>query len=164
MAVPSGWINRDGPSFKQNSSSKPHEGPVDSNVSTARTATANVSARRRRLVRAGRKPSRGGSGGAGVGGLWYGLFPAAAPAAVTAGVTGGVLLGGALLAAFSGVATDPLQRRFGLHQRRLRRLIDGLERALLEQTGRFTVRDHYVARVLDLLDAVSAAYRLTRPG
>lgn len=91
--------------------------------------------------------------GAGLGGLFYGAFPAGAPLLMTAGVTGGLLGVAAILASVSGVVTDPIQRRLGLHQRRLRRLVDALEAELLEGGGkRFTVRDHYAARLMDLLD------------
>lgn len=99
--------------------------------------------------------------GAGAGGVWYGLFPAAAPAAVTVGLTGGLIAASAVLTAFSGVVTDPVQRRLGIHRRRLNKLVDCLEQALLgEEESRFTVRDHYVARVLDLLEGLSLAWRV----
>lgn len=91
--------------------------------------------------------------GAGLGSLFYGAFPVAGPAIATAGVTVGLLGLGALLATFSGVLTDPLQARLGLHQRRLLRLIDALEKQLLTGGGeRYQLRDHYAARLLDLLD------------
>ncbi len=91
--------------------------------------------------------------GAGIGGLFYGAFPAGAPLLLTVGVTGGLIGLAAILASISGVVTDPLQRRLGLHQRRLRRLIDALERELLEGSNqRFAVRDHYAARLLDVMD------------
>src|SRR5207245_9095468 len=61
--------------------------------------------------------------GASLGGLWYGLFPATAGTGLLAATTGGVFLTGAVLAAFSGIVTDPLQRRLGLHRRRLLRLL-----------------------------------------
>jgi hypothetical protein len=94
--------------------------------------------------------------GAGVGGLWYGLFPAVAPAAVTIGTTGGLIAAGAVFAAFSGVISDPIQRRLGLHQRRLRKLLDALEKELRgEGEARFTVRDHYVARIFDLFEGLN---------
>lgn len=98
--------------------------------------------------------------GAGLGGVWYGLFPAAAPAAMTIGMTGGLMAFAAVLAAFSGVVTDPVQRKLGLHQRRLRKLIDCLETELGgEGESRFTVRDHYVARLLDVFEGLNVAYR-----
>jgi hypothetical protein len=72
--------------------------------------------------------------GAGLGGLWYGVFPAAVSPALIGGVTGGLLAVSSVAAAFAGILADPVQRRLGLHQRRLRRLIDALERQW--ETGR----------------------------
>ncbi len=46
--------------------------------------------------------------GAGLGGLWYSLFPAAPGPGLLAATTAGVFLGGAMLAAFSGVLPRPL--------------------------------------------------------
>ena len=101
--------------------------------------------------------------GSGAGALWYGVFPAAAPAALSIGLTGGLLAAGAVVAAFSGVVTDPIQRGLGLHQRRLGRLIDCLERELTGQgDSRFTVRDHYVARTLDVIEALGLVWRAAR--
>jgi hypothetical protein len=99
--------------------------------------------------------------GAGLGSLWYGAFPVSASAAATVTLTGGVLAGFALLSAFSGMATDPIQKRLGLHERRLNKLLDGLDHSLIEGRGEFRPRDHYAARVFDLFDMVSAAYRVT---
>jgi hypothetical protein len=101
--------------------------------------------------------------GASLGSVWYGAFPVAASPALIAGMTGGLIATGALAAAFAGLLADPLQRSLGLHQRRLRRLVDALERHVREgQDGGFIVRDHYVARLLDLFDLLGAAYRLAR--
>ena len=94
--------------------------------------------------------------GAGLGGVWYGLFPTVAPAALSVGATGGLVAFGAVFSAFSGVVNDPVQRRLGIHQRRLRKLVTCLEQELKgEGEARFTVRDHYVARVLDLLEGLN---------
>jgi hypothetical protein len=99
--------------------------------------------------------------GAGLGGLWYGAFPAAPSLALVSGLTGGLLLGAATVAAFAGLATDPLQRRLGLHQRRLARLIDALERQTADPSApAYAVHDHYAARVLDLFDWLACAHRL----
>ena len=101
--------------------------------------------------------------GSGAGALWYGVLPAAAPAALTIGLTGGLLAAGAVVGAFSGVVTDPIQRRLGLHHRRLRRLIDCLERELTGKgDSRFVVRDHYVARTLDVIEALGLVWRAAR--
>ncbi len=98
--------------------------------------------------------------GAGLGGLWYGLYPVAAGPGLLAATMGGVFLGGAVLAAFSGIVTDPLQRRLGLHRRRLLRLMQELERILCGEAGQdLTLRDHYVARLADVLDLIALALR-----
>jgi hypothetical protein len=96
-------------------------------------------------------------------GLWQGLFPVQAGAGLAAGMTGGLLVAFSAFAAFSGVVTDPIERRTGLHRRRLAKLIDTIE-ADLRGTGgaRFEVRAHYVARVVDLVDWLRIAYRVAR--
>jgi hypothetical protein len=94
--------------------------------------------------------------------LWYAAFPAAPSAVLMAGLTGGLMAGASVVAAFAGIVADPVQRRLGLHQRRLHRLLDALHRQLLDpQAPGFAVHDHYVARLLDLFDLVGTAYRLT---
>ncbi|MBL8672851.1 MAG: hypothetical protein JNK11_19485 [Alphaproteobacteria bacterium] len=93
--------------------------------------------------------------GSSLGALWLALFPAAVPTALVVGVTGGIVLGATMVATLAGVIVDPAQRRLGLHQRRLRRLVDSLERQMRgDPDHRFAVRDHYVARLLDLFDLV----------
>lgn len=94
------------------------------------------------------------------GAVWYALFPAAASPLFVAGVTGSVLAGAAVLTAFAGIVADPVQRRLGLHGRRLERLVDVLERYLRGEAARLVVRDHYVARLLDLFDLLRIAYKL----
>jgi hypothetical protein len=99
--------------------------------------------------------------GAGLGSLWYGAFPAAPSVALVSGLTGGLVLGAATVAAFAGLVTDPVQRRLGLHQRRLLRLVDALERQTADPSApAYAVHDHYVARVLDLFDWLACAHRL----
>jgi hypothetical protein len=100
--------------------------------------------------------------GASLGGLWYSLFPAAAGPGLLAATTAGVFLGGAMLAAFSGVVTDPLQRRLGLHRGRLERLLRVLEADLCGEPGRNRLmRDHYVARLADIFDLIALAMRVS---
>jgi hypothetical protein len=67
-------------------------------------------------------------------------------------------------ACFAGILTDPIQRALGLHRRRLARLIDALERHFDDPGAQgFVARDHYVARLLDLIDLIAGAYRLAAP-
>jgi len=92
---------------------------------------------------------------------YYAVFPAAASPALIAGTAGTVLAVGAVLTAFAGVLTDPLQRRMGLHKRRLTKLLNALEKELVGRVpDRMALHDHYVARVLDLVDMMVLASRL----
>ena len=91
--------------------------------------------------------------GSWLGGLYYSIFSVKTPALLFAGVMAGIMIPLAALTAFAGVVADPLQRRFGLHQRRLNKLLDNFEETLLgNDAARFVVRDHYVARVMDFVD------------
>jgi hypothetical protein len=98
--------------------------------------------------------------GAGIGSLWYALFQAEPSLGLIASVTGGLVLASAIVSAFAGIISDPLLRVTGLHQRRLHHLIDSLAAELRDGATRFRVRDHYVARVFDLLDLARTVLQL----
>jgi hypothetical protein len=99
--------------------------------------------------------------GGALGSLWYTLFPIAPSAVLVAGLTGGLLAASTVASAFAGVVADPVQRRLGLHQLRLRRMLDALERQMKDPAAPgFVVHDHYVARLLDLFDVAGALARL----
>lgn len=99
-----------------------------------------------------------------LGGLWYGLFPARPSVGLISFTTGGLMLAATTFAAFAGIVADPIQRALGLHRARLRRMVAALERQFFEPLAPgFMVRDHYVARLLDLFDLIGAAVRLSRP-
>jgi len=99
--------------------------------------------------------------GAGLGSLWYAMFPAVPPAMLVAGLSGGLMVAASCLAAFAGLISDPVQRRLGLHTRRLNRMLDALERQMLDPAApAYAVHDHYVARLLDVFDLLGSAYRL----
>ena len=99
--------------------------------------------------------------GAGLGGLWYAMFPVAPAALLVVGLTGGLMIAASCVAAFAGLISDPVQRRLGLHARRLNRMLDALERQMLDPAApAYAVHDHYVARLLDVFDLLGSAYRL----
>ncbi len=99
--------------------------------------------------------------GTGLGSLWYAMFPAAPAVLLVAGLTGGLMVAASCVAAFAGLISDPVQRRLGLHTRRLNRMLDALERQMLDPAApAFAVHDHYVARLLDVFDLLGSAYRL----
>jgi hypothetical protein len=101
--------------------------------------------------------------GAGLGSVWYSIFPAAPAFALVAGLTGGLVALASVASAFAGIAADPVQRRLGLHRRRLLMLLDSLEQQMRDPAApAFALRDQYVARLLDLFDLAGAAYRLAR--
>lgn len=101
--------------------------------------------------------------GATAGAAWYALFPVAVPPALALGATAGLAGLGAVAVAFAGVLADPIQARLGVHQRRLRRLIDAMERAFFADEGAgFEAREHYLARVFDLADVAAATLRAVR--
>jgi hypothetical protein len=99
--------------------------------------------------------------GGALGSVWYTLFPVAPSAVLIAGLTGGLLAASTVASAFAGVVADPVQRKLGLHQRRLQRMLDALERQMADPAAPgFVVHDHYVARLMDLFDVASALVRL----
>ncbi|MBM3487247.1 MAG: hypothetical protein FJX67_11555 [Alphaproteobacteria bacterium] len=99
--------------------------------------------------------------GAGVVGFWSAGATKTGAATLALGMTGGMMAVATVLVAFAGVVTDPIQRRLGVHDARLHRLIDCLAAALRGEDGaQFVVRDVYVARVLDLIDVLRAARTL----
>ncbi len=98
-----------------------------------------------------------------LGAFWYGAFPVAASAGLIAMVTAGAAGAGAMVAAFVGVLTDPLQRVTGLHRRRLLRLIDAVHRQFAtHEAPTFIARDHYVARLLGLMELAGSVHRLAK--
>ena len=95
-----------------------------------------------------------------LGSLYYGIFPASTSVALLTASTGTILAALAILSSFSGIITDPIQYKLGIHGRRLNRLIDSLENELKGLgDSRFKIRDQYIARVFDLLDLVMKAAR-----
>ncbi|HEU0223084.1 MAG TPA: DUF6635 family protein [Paracoccaceae bacterium] len=101
--------------------------------------------------------------GATLGGVYYGLFPATSSAALLVGTT--AALGGlaAVVTTFSGLLADPVQKALGLHERRLLRLIDSLERQFVTETAPgFAAHEHYVARLLDLADVLTGVVRAVK--
>jgi len=98
--------------------------------------------------------------GGALGSVWYALFPVAPSAVLVTALTGGLFAASTVASAFAGVVADPVQRKLGLHQLRLRRMLDALERQMRDPAAPgFVVHDHYVARLLDLFDVAGALVR-----
>ena len=98
--------------------------------------------------------------GSTLGAWYYGIFPASASLGLTAAATGALMAATGILAALSMVLVDPLLAKTGFHRRRLERFIDALNHEL---TGKdrihYRVKDHYLARVLDLVDLLKLGAR-----
>ncbi|MBU2885313.1 hypothetical protein KO507_05995 [Gilvimarinus agarilyticus] len=92
--------------------------------------------------------------GQGVGQWYYALFPVTPGIELVVLSTLGVMLVFAVLACFSGLLSDPVQALLGIHQRRLYRMLDALERDIKASTsGSFRPKDAYLARLMDIIDA-----------
>lgn len=101
--------------------------------------------------------------GAGAGALWYGVFPATSSPLLVAGATAGLLGVAAVATSFAGVLTDPALRLTGIHERRLLKLIDGLEAGFGDRDAAgFRTYDLYFARLMDLSDALLGVLRSLR--
>jgi len=93
-----------------------------------------------------------------LGSVYYGLFPASASMGLIIASTGSLMAALAVLTSFSGIVTDPIQYKMGIHQRRLLKFIDSLDKALRGEDGsKFHIKDQYVARIFDLLDLLKKA-------
>lgn len=90
------------------------------------------------------------------GAYWYALFPVAATARFVIAVTAVIAIIVALASTFIGIITDPIQAKLGWHQKRLQKLVSAVEQDLLgESIGPFQLREKYVGRILDVVDALA---------
>ncbi|SLN44390.1 hypothetical protein AQS8620_01785 [Aquimixticola soesokkakensis] len=99
--------------------------------------------------------------GGALGGLWYTWFPPKPDLQLI--LTSFFLLAAllALLSTFIGLLTDPLQRKLGWHQARLRRLLNALAR---EKDKGFAAPELLLARSGDLADMGLTLLRFLRGG
>jgi Family of unknown function (DUF6635) len=96
--------------------------------------------------------------GATVGAWYYAVFPVAASAGLVAATTGALLAAGGVVTALAWIILDPLLATTGLHRRRLDRFVTALGAELRGgRGGAYRVRDHYIARVFDVLELLRTA-------
>ncbi len=99
--------------------------------------------------------------GSTLGSLYYSVFPVAASPGLIILSTGSLMAILAIITNFSGILTDPLQLKLGIHQKRLIKFIDALEAELLGKgDSGFKLKDRYVARVFDVFDLLRTAVRI----
>jgi hypothetical protein len=96
--------------------------------------------------------------GSTVGAWYYAVFPVAASAGLVAATTGTLLAAVGVVTALAWIVLDPLLATTGIHQRRLDRFVTALGEELRGgRRGAYRVRDHYIARVFDVLEILRAA-------
>ena len=97
-------------------------------------------------------------------GTWYySVFPMTASTGLLIATTGTLMAALAIITTFTGIITDPLQAKLGIHQKRLLKFIDAFNDELLG-TGlsQYKIKDQYVARVFDILDLLKAAAQVIK--
>lgn len=95
-----------------------------------------------------------------LGRAWYGVFPSERPLWQTLLVGVALSVAISLATTFSGLVTDPIQARLGIHRRRLRRLLRRID-AGAEQAG---IEGEFVlARGADIVDLATMLIRFLRP-
>jgi hypothetical protein len=99
--------------------------------------------------------------GSTVGSWYYAVFPVSASAGLVAATTGAMIAAVGVLTALAWIVIDPLLATTGIHRRRLDRFITALGEELRGgRRGDYRVRDHYIARVFDVLDILRAATKV----
>ncbi len=96
--------------------------------------------------------------GSTLGSAWYSIFPVSASVGLIAATTGTIMAAMAIITSFTGIITDPIQAKLGLHQKRLKKFVNSLEKELKGiGDSKFEIKDQYVARVFDILDMLKTA-------
>ncbi len=90
-----------------------------------------------------------------LGTIYYSAFPPEPSLGTIALSTLIVMCGLAIVAAFSGLITDPIQYYLRIHQRRLRKMLKHMAKDFKQQSkGSFHPKDQYLARIMELVDAL----------
>jgi hypothetical protein len=101
--------------------------------------------------------------GSTVGSWYYAVFPVSASAGLVAATTGAMIAAVGVVTALAWIVLDPLLAKTGIHRRRLDRFVTALGEELRGgRRGDYRVRDHYIARVFDVLDLLRAATKALR--
>jgi hypothetical protein len=92
-----------------------------------------------------------------VGRFYYTVFPVSPPIAIVLATVLVVMVTIALVAAFSGMIHDPIQKLTGIHQRRLHQLLNAIEKnATQSLTKGYRPKDTFVGRIYDFIDWIKA--------
>jgi hypothetical protein len=101
--------------------------------------------------------------GSTVGAWYYAVFPVSASAGLVAVTTSAMIAAVGVVTTLAWIVLDPLLATTGIHRRRLDRFVTALGEELRGgRRGDYRVRDHYIARVFDVLDLLRAATKALR--
>lgn len=90
-----------------------------------------------------------------LGAIYYSAFPPEPSLGTIALSTLIVMCCLAIVGAFSGLITDPIQYYLRIHQRRLRKMLKHMAKDFKQQSkGSFHPKDQYLARIMELVDAL----------
>lgn len=96
--------------------------------------------------------------GSSIGTRYYGIFPITPSKKLFLVSTASIMTALAIITTFSGILTDPLQTRLGMHQKRLQKFISSLEEDLKgKQNKEYQIKDQYLVRVFDIIDLLKVA-------
>lgn len=76
-------------------------------------------------------------------------------AALLVSVTGGIAAALGVISAFGGIVADPMQRKHALHQKKLHKLLDSIEKRFSNTSDDYKLKDKYAARVFDMIDLLA---------
>lgn len=99
-----------------------------------------------------------------MGSLYYGVVPVTASTGLLIATTGSLMAALAIITTFTGIITDPLQAKLGIHQKRLLTFIDAFKAELLGTTeqSQYKIKDQYIARIFDILDLLKTASQVIK--
>lgn len=96
-----------------------------------------------------------------LGHFYYTLFPVSPPVEIIAVTVLLVMVTIALVAAFSGMLHDPIQKFTGIHQRRMNKLLDAIEKNATQSLPKgYRPKDTFVGRIYDLIDWIKGLLSL----
>ena len=99
--------------------------------------------------------------GSKLGAVYYTFIPVSVSKTLLFATTAVVAVLMSFVSTFIGVITDPIQLKFGFHQRRLRKVIDDLEDSLMGGGGTLNLKEKYAGKIFDLIDLLSQIQKVT---
>ena len=93
--------------------------------------------------------------GSQLGSLYYGFVPVSVSKTLLFSTTAAIAIFMAFVSTFIGVFTDPIQLKYGIHQKRLHKVVDSLESELSNGQSELNLKEKYAGKIFDLIDILS---------